>query len=212
MLRCARKVHDGSSYFFFIGDLESIDNLQTCIFFYYREHESTSTTSNSTDPNGVGGPLMTSVVNGARNNSTPSSQPPNESANLTNSNSGGNLLVATGGPAPSFSTFPLDNDFNLLNDIFPSSSTWDYDSPNCWSGESTAGPIGTRPESRQSVASTPRPPSAPAHSPMAQFVPQPSPTNPPTPANPYSSSFPFSPNAESNFSVEEVSKIFLISN
>lgn len=173
-------------------------------FFGYREHESTS---NSTDPNGVGGPLMTSVVNGARNNGTPSSQPPSESTNLTNSNSGGNLLAAAGGPTSSFSTFPLDNDFNLLNDIFPSSSTWDYDSPNCWSAETTAGPVAARPESRQSVASTPRPPSAPAHSPMAQFVPQPSPTNPPTPANPYSSSFPFSPIVESNFSVEEVKKV-----
>lgn len=179
-------------------------------FFGCSEHESTSTTSNSTDPNGVGGPLMTSVVNGARNNGTPSSQPPNESANLTNSNSGGggvNLLAsaAGSGPASSFSTFPLDNDFNLLNDIFPSSSTWDYDSPNCWSAAETT----ARPESRQSVASTPRPPSAPAHSPMGQFVPQPSPTNPPTPANPYSSSFPFSPIVESNFSVEEVKKVLV---
>ncbi|KAF2881852.1 hypothetical protein ILUMI_24316 [Ignelater luminosus] len=156
------------------------------------EHDST----NSSDP-AVGGPLMTSVLNGTRNGAPTSSA--NEVSNASTNNA---LLNAANS---SFTTFPLDSDFSF--DLFPT-STWEVESSSNWN---------ERPESRQSVTSvstpTPRPPSAPAYSPaatvaqspLAQFVTQPSPTtvpNPPTPANPYSSSFPFSPIAD-NFQMEE---------
>ncbi|XP_045471879.1 nuclear receptor coactivator 3 isoform X3 [Harmonia axyridis] len=145
----------------------------------------------------LGGPLMTSAVNGSRNttavgvcsdNSTTSS-----SNTLLNSNSA------------SYTTFNIDNDFNF--DMFPS-STWELDSTS-WPEP--------RPESRQSTTPvstpTPRPPSNPAfspvnsmaQSPLAGFVAQQSPTipNPSTPANSYNNSFSFSPLTDQNYAMEE---------
>lgn len=168
--------------------------------FYIREHDSSnlSDPAGSNNSGGVGGPLMTSVLNGTRNGG------PASSANDVTNTSTNTTLLNTNS---SFTTFPLDSEFNF--DIFPT-STWELESSTTWNE--------TRPESRQSVTSvstpTPRPPSAPAYSPaatvpqspLAQFVTQPSPTtvpNPPTPANPYSSNFPFSPLTESNFQMEE---------
>ncbi|KAF5290781.1 hypothetical protein FQA39_LY14624 [Lamprigera yunnana] len=162
------------------------------------EHDSTSSDLASGNNGGVGGPLMTSVLNGARNGA------PTSSANDITNTSVSTALLNTNS---SYTTFPLDSDYNF--DIFPS-STWELESSTNWNE--------VRPESRQSVNSvstpTPRPPSVSAYSPvpnvaqspLAQFVTQASPTpvpNPPTPANPYSSNFPFSPGTESNFQMEE---------
>ncbi|KAB0798164.1 hypothetical protein PPYR_09157 [Photinus pyralis] len=163
------------------------------------EHDSTASSELVTGNNGgVGGPLMTSVLNGTRNGA------PSSTANDVTNTSVNSALLNTNS---SYTTFPLDSEYNF--DIFPS-STWELDSSTNWNE--------TRPESRQSVNSvstpTPRPSSASAYSPvpnvaqspLAPFVTQPSPTavpNPPTPANPYSSNFPFSPGTESNFQMEE---------
>lgn len=153
-----------------------------------------------TDPGGgntiaIGGPLMTSVVNGTRNkNPTPRNDTTSSSTSSSNNN---NILGAN---TTSFTAaLNFDNEFNF---DFPS-STWELETSS-WAD--------TRPDSRQSATSvsTPRPPSAPAYSPanvaqspLPNFVTQPSPTvpNPATPA--YGGSFPFSPMAEPNFMVEE---------
>ncbi|XP_049822907.1 nuclear receptor coactivator 1 isoform X2 [Aethina tumida] len=155
-----------------------------------------------TDPGGgntssgsVGGPLMTSVVNGtARNGGVPVSSGSDSSTtsnNMLNSNT----------------TFSfIENDFNF--ELCPS-STWDCLDGNTWTTE-------TRPDSRQSVTPvstpTPRPPSNPSYSPAAttvaqspltQFITQQSPSvpNPATPAS-YNASF-FSPLTEQSFAAEE---------
>lgn len=164
-------------------------------YFLCSENEPTG----PTDPGGgnsiaIGGPLMTSVVNGTR------TKPP---ANRNETSSNNNILNPN---TTSFSSsLNFENEFNF---DFPS-STWELE-PTSWGD--------TRPDSRQSVTPvstpTPRPPSAPAYSPVATnvaqspltpFVAQPSPTvpNPSTPVNPYSGTFPFSPMAEPNFIVEE---------
>ncbi|CAH1183759.1 unnamed protein product [Phaedon cochleariae] len=135
----------------------------------------TSTASNT----GVGGPLMTSVVNGTRNG-----PPVNDSA------------AAILHPNPTFATFALDNEFNF--DIFPS-STWELESAS-WQE--------ARPASRHSVTPTPRPPSNPSYgnAPTAgqssPFAAQPSPAvpNPPTPAY---NNFPFSPMNDQGYAMEE---------
>lgn len=146
---------------------------------------------------GVGGPLMTSVVNGTTRNGAPVSSGSESSTTSTN-----NTLLNTN--STTFTPFPLDNDFGFDMLTTPS---WELDSTT-WAE--------TRPDSRQSVTPvstpTPRPPSASAYSPattvaqspMPQYVTQPSPTvpNPSTPANPYNSTFSFSPITES-FQLEE---------
>ncbi|KAL3282539.1 hypothetical protein HHI36_005719 [Cryptolaemus montrouzieri] len=146
--------------------------------------------------NSVGGPLMTSVVNGTRNTA-----PVGVGSDSSTTSSTNTLLNSN---ATSYTPFNIDSDFNF--DMFPS-STWELDS----------GWPEPRPDSRQSVTPvstpTPRPPSNPAfspvtslaQSPLATFVAQPSPTipNPSTPANPYNNNFPFSPLAEQNYASEE---------
>ncbi|KAK9888472.1 hypothetical protein WA026_000721 [Henosepilachna vigintioctopunctata] len=155
-----------------------------------------------TDPGGgnsnnVGGPLMTSIVNGTRNTA------PIGVGSDSSTTSSTNTLLS--GNATSYTTFNIENDFNF--DMFPS-STWELDS--------TSWPE-ARPDSRQSVTPvstpTPRPPSNPsfspvtsvAQSPLANFVAHSSPTipNPPTPANPYNNNFPFSPLTDQNYTIEE---------
>lgn len=158
-------------------------------------------TNNST---GVGGPLMTSIVNGTRTKAptTSTSRTSETSATSSSNNNNNNNLLNTN-PIPFF-----DNDFNM--DLFPSTT---------WNELESAGWTDPRPDSRQSVTPvstpTPRPPSAPAYSPaagpnvaqspLASFVTQPSPTvaNPSTPANPYGGSFPFSPMNELAFGMDE---------
>ncbi|XP_044752396.1 nuclear receptor coactivator 2 isoform X4 [Coccinella septempunctata] len=145
----------------------------------------------------LGGPLMTSAVNGSRNTAPVGVGSDNSTTSSTNT-----LLNTT---SATYTTFNIDNDFNF--DMFPS-STWELDSTS-WQEP--------RPESRQSntpvSTPTPRPPSNPAfspvtslaQSPMASFVAQPSPTipNPPTPANSYNNNFSFSPITEQNYAMEE---------
>ncbi|XP_063902994.1 nuclear receptor coactivator 1 isoform X4 [Zophobas morio] len=152
-----------------------------------------------TDPGGggtssVGGPLMTSVVNGTRNGTAPVSSGSDSSTTSSNA-------LMNAGNTSSFSTYTIENDFSF--EIFPT-STFDLEPPG-WTEP--------RPDSRQSATPvstpTPRPPSNPAYSPattvaqspLAAFVTQPSPSTPAAP-NPYSSTFPFSPLPEQNY-VEE---------
>ncbi|RZC33022.1 nuclear receptor coactivator 1, partial [Asbolus verrucosus] len=141
---------------------------------------------------GVGGPLMTSVVNGTRNGTAP------VSSGSDSSTASSNAALMNAGSAP-FATY-IDNEFTF--DIFPT-STFELE-PSGWTEP--------RPDSRQSATPvstpTPRPPSNPAYSPattvaqspLAQFVAQPSPSTPAAP-NPYS--FPFSPLSEQNYGVDE---------
>lgn len=153
------------------------------------------------DPGGggtssVGGPLMTSVVNGTRNGTAP------VSSGSDSSTASSNALMNTGNTS-SFTTYTIDNDFSF--DIFPT-STFDLE-PSNWTTE-------PRPDSRQSATPvstpTPRPPSNPAYSPattvaqspLAPFVTQPSPSTPAAPVS-YTNTFPFSPLSEQNYNVEE---------
>ncbi|XP_008193624.1 nuclear receptor coactivator 2 isoform X3 [Tribolium castaneum] len=150
------------------------------------------------DPGGggtssVGGPLMTSVVNGTRNGTAP------VSSGSDSSTASSNALMNAGNA--SFTPY-IDNDFPF--DIFPT-STFELE-PSGWTE--------ARPDSRQSATPvstpTPRPPSNPAYSPattvaqspLAPFVTQPSPSTPAAP-NPYTSTFSFSPLSEQNYNVEE---------
>ncbi|KAJ8978181.1 hypothetical protein NQ317_009669 [Molorchus minor] len=98
-----------------------------------------STTSSSSG-SGVGGPLMTSVVNGTRNG-----PPVTPTSDISTTSS--NTLLNTNTTTSFATTFNLDNDFNF--DIFPS-STWELE---------------TALDSRQSVTPvstpTPRPPATP---------------------------------------------------
>ncbi|XP_068904525.1 nuclear receptor coactivator 1 isoform X6 [Tenebrio molitor] len=152
------------------------------------------------DPGGggtssVGGPLMTSVVNGTRNGTAPVSSGSDSSTASSNA-------LMNAGNASSFTTYTIDNEFPF--DIFPT-STFELE-PSAWTEP--------RPDSRQSATPvstpTPRPPSNPAYSPattvaqspLAPFVTQPSPSTPAAP-NPYTSTFPFSPLPEQNYNVEE---------
>ncbi|CAH0558274.1 unnamed protein product [Brassicogethes aeneus] len=136
---------------------------------------------NSCSSSSVGGPLMTSVVNGnARNgNSAPVSSG-------SDSSTASNNMMSTA--TSTFTTFNLESDFNF-QELYP---------PNTWDGLEGSNWSEPRPDSRQSVTpvSTPRPPSNPStvtQSPLAHYIQQ----SPATPAaNPYSSSFPFSPMAE----------------
>lgn len=165
------------------------------ISFFHSENEP----AGLPDPGGgnsvaVGGPLMTSVVNGTRTKGP-----------ATSSSSSNNNLLNTNTTTSSFSsTLNFENEFNF--DIFPT-STWELESTS-WGD--------ARPDSRQSVTPvstpTPRPPSAPAYSPvatnvaqspLASFVTQPSPTVP-NPGTPYGGgTFSFSPMAENSFPIEE---------
>lgn len=150
------------------------------------------------DSGNVGGPLMTSVMNGARNGVPTSRFTPQTGDSAANA-----LTLTTSASFNSFSLGSNDLDFG---DLFPT-STWGELEPTSW-----ADPV--KPDSCQSITPvstpTPRPPSAPVYSPAAPTMPSPftapSPTavpNPPTPANPYCSTFPFSPLAEPNFPVDE---------
>lgn len=192
-----------------------------CIFLLFRSDNDAlgptdpggGTTTNSTTSNSTGGgPLLTGVVNGARNGN------PLNAVSESSSTSNNSLLNSN---TTSFSSnFPMDNDFGF--DIFPT-STWDLESSG-WNETTTTTTTTAsvvqqqRPDSRQSVTPvstpTPRPPSNPsyspattvAQSPLAQFVTQPSPTvpNPGTPAtDPYNSSFAFGSLTDQNYQMEE---------
>lgn len=151
------------------------------------------------DGGNVGGPLMTSVMNGARNGVANRFQSSTSTSGDTGVSTALSLNTTT-----SFNTY-TDLDFG---DLFPH-STWGDLETNTWETP--------RPDSCQSLTpvSTPtRPPSAPVYSPAPPALPSPftaqqSPSaapNPPTPANPYSNSvptFPFSPLQESSYPVEE---------
>lgn len=152
------------------------------------------------DTGNVGGPLMTSVMNGARNGVA--SRFTASSANDTSTNT---LPLNT---STSFNTFTSlgSNEYDIDN-LFAHSTLDDLE-PTPWAET-------IRPDSCQSVTPvstpTPRPSSAPVYSPAAPnltspFPAQPSPTAVPnlsTPANPYGNSFSFSPLPESNYPVEE---------
>ncbi|XP_050300353.1 nuclear receptor coactivator 3 isoform X3 [Anthonomus grandis grandis] len=141
------------------------------------------------DPGGgIGGPLMTSIVNGAGTSSSSSSSrngpstassdsaPPSTSSTSTGGG-GGNAMQVQTAPAGAFTPEFLENDFPSLEF---SSATWDLETG--WPTETTT----TRPSSRQTV-STPssRPPSNPPYSnaptmvqsPLAHYSSQPSPVN-----------------------------------
>lgn len=155
---------------------------------------------------GVGGPLMTSIVNGTRNGATTTAPVSSGSDSSTTSS---NALMNSGNPSSSaFTPYNIDNEFPF--DIYPT-STFELETSS-WTME-------PRPDSRQSATPvstpTPRPPSNPAYSPattvaqspLASFVTQPSPSTTPAAANPYSSTFPFSPLSEQNYgSVVEENK------
>lgn len=151
------------------------------------------------DGGNVGGPLMTSVMNGARNGVATSRFTPQTGDSTAN--------ALTLNSSSSFNSFSLGGNDLDFGDLFPT-STWGELEPTSWTD-----PV--KPDSCQSITPvstpTPRPPSAPVYSPAAPTLPspftaQPSPTavpNPPTPANPFASTFPFSPLAEPNFPVDE---------
>ncbi|CAH1971645.1 unnamed protein product [Acanthoscelides obtectus] len=162
----------------------------------------------------VGGPLMTSVVNGTAGPAATAAPPPR-----TNSN----------GPPPDSSAllqFTLDSEFNL-DFNFPTSSSWDLDGG--WQTETATAPASvSRPSSRTNTPTTPTrqqgggasgDPYASGQSqvqssPFGGHQPLPSPvTNPATPAsassNHYPGSgggFPFSPLTEQPFPPAEEQK------
>lgn len=131
--------------------------------FFYRENEISTpsdpgggSSGNSSPTNSsVGGPLMTSVVNGS---TTTRNGPPAICSSSSSSNHA--LLPGTNNNlSSSYTSYSLDNDFNIITNLdFGTNSTWDLDPPN-WSQE------GARPDSRQSITpvSTPRPPSNPSY-------------------------------------------------
>lgn len=155
------------------------------------------------DGGSVGGPLMTSVMNGARNGVASRFTPNTSTAADASASTALSLNTSS-----SFTTFPISNTDLDFGDLFPHST---------WSDLEPAWAESTRPDSCQSITpvSTPtRPPSAPVYSPAPQALPSPftaqqSPTtvpNPPTPANPFANSvnpFPFSPLQDSSFPIEE---------
>lgn len=141
--------------------------------------------------NTIGGPLMTSVVNGTRNGPLVNTNNDSHPISLNNSLNSTNSQIFSAPP------FLIDNDIGV--DI---SSTWGDIS---W--------LENHQDSRQSVTPgstpTPRPPSAPTYSPggpgqspiTTPFVPQPSPTVP-NPSTPFTiSQFNFSP--DPTFPIEE---------
>lgn len=176
-------------------------------FLFYRDYDAIgpSDPGGGSTSSGVGGPLMTSIVNGARNGTTTASVSSGSDSSTTSSN----VLMSSGNPSSSaFTPYNIDNEFPF--DIYPT-STFELETSS-WTME-------PRPDSRQSATPvstpTPRPPSNPAYSPattvaqspLASFVTQSSPSTTPVAGNSYSNTFPFSPLSEQNYgSVVEENK------